>query len=128
VPPIGGLTLTKEQVTLPTPEFSGTAAVRYVLPLPTALGELAINADYFYTSEWDAQLGQAFPSYDLLNARLEWNTIAGSGINAALWVRNVLDEEYMTAPSNLLPSFPTSTAYYGDPRMYGVQLSYRFGN
>jgi iron complex outermembrane receptor protein len=128
VPPIGGLTLTEDQVTLPTPEFSGTAAVRYVLPLPTELGELAINADYFYTSKWDAQFGVAFPSYDLVNARLEWNHIANSGVDAALWVRNAFDEEYATAASVLLPSFPTSSGYYGDPRMYGVQLSYRFGN
>jgi iron complex outermembrane recepter protein len=128
VPPIGGLALTKDQVTLPTPEFSGSAAVRYVLPLPTELGEFALNADYFYTGKWDGQFGVALPSYDLMNARLEWNDIVSTGVDAAFWVRNLLDEEYATAASVLLPTFPTSSAYFGDPRMYGVQLSYHFGN
>jgi iron complex outermembrane receptor protein len=62
-----------------------------------------------------------------VNARLDWTGIAGGGIDASLWVRNAFDEEYLISPTNLLPAFATNTAFYGDPRMYGVQLTYNFG-
>jgi iron complex outermembrane recepter protein len=127
VPPIAGLGLTEDNVTLPTPEFSGSAAVRYVLPTPVFGGELAVNADYYYTDEWDAQAGVSFPSYDLVNARLDLSNIADTGLDVSVWVRNAFDEEYLISPVNLIPAFATNTGMYGDPRMYAVQLTYNFG-
>jgi iron complex outermembrane receptor protein len=127
VKPFGPLTLTKNEVTLPTPKFSGTAAVRAVLPVRPMDGELAFNADLYHTSAYDAQFGQSLPGYDVVNSRLEWSNIGGRGISIAAYVRNLFDKEYAIGPAVLLSSFPTSTVYFGDPRTYGLQLTYRFG-
>src|SRR3546814_2062907 len=65
------LTLSKNDVTLPTPKFSGTAAVRAILPIHPLDGELAFNADLYHTSAYDAQFGNSLPGYNVVNSRLE---------------------------------------------------------
>lgn len=127
VKPFGPLTLTKDQVTLPTPKFSGTAAMRAVLPVRPMNGELAFNADLYHTSAYDAQFGEQLPGYDIVNSRLEWSNIGGGGLSIAAYVRNLFDKEYAIGPAVLLQSFPANTVYFGDPRTYGLQLTYRFG-
>src|SRR3546814_9083961 len=59
VKPFGPLTLSKNDVTLPTPKFSGTAAVRAILPIHPLDGELAFNADLYHPSAYDAQFGNS---------------------------------------------------------------------
>lgn len=62
--------------------------------------------------------------YGLLNARLGLSEIRlGAGeLRVALWGRNLADEEYYVTHFNAgLPS-----AYFGDPRSYGIDLSYRY--
>ena len=127
VKPFGPLTLSKDQVTLPTPKFSGTAAMRAVLPVRPMDGELTFNADLYHTSAYDAQFGEPLPGYDVVNSRLELADIGGHGISIAAYVRNLFDKKYPIGPAVLLSSFPASTVYYGDPRTYGLQLTYRFG-
>jgi iron complex outermembrane receptor protein len=127
VKPFGPLTLTKDQVTLPTPKFSGTAAVRAILPVRPMDGELALNADLYHTSAYDAQFGVPLPGYNLVNSRLEWSNIDGRGLSIAGYVRNLFNKQYPMGPAVLLSSFPVNTVYYGDPRTYGLQLTYRFG-
>lgn len=126
VPSIGAQTLSEEQVTLPTPEFSGTLAIRYQLPVQPFGGELSISADYFYTEEWDAQSGVALPGYDLLNARVDLEGLLGGRLSLALWSRNVLDEEYAAGPGALQATLPAKTAFFGDPFTLGVEAKYRF--
>lgn len=126
VPAIGSAMLTKDNVTLPTPEFSGTAAVRYNFPANVLGGVLAISADYFYTEDWDAQTGVSLPGYDLVNARIDLGGLADGKLDVALWCRNLLDEEYASAPGTLQTSLPAKTAFYGDPQTFGLELSYHF--
>lgn len=127
VPPIGGLALTENQVTLPTPRFSGTLALRWELPVRPLDGDLIWNIDYYYTSEWDAQVGVELPSYEITNTRLDWNNISGSGVSVGAWARNLTDEEYATSPTVLIPAFPTSTVFFGEPRTFGVDVRYTWG-
>lgn len=128
VQPFGALMLTKDQVTLPTPKFSGTAAFRAILPARPFDGELALNADLYHTTKYDAQFGESLPGYNLVNTRLELSDIGGRGITFAGYVKNVFNKKYPIGPAVLLPSFPVSTAYYGDPRTYGIQLTFKFGS
>ena len=68
----------------------------------------------------------------LINARLTLSDIAlgnyGS-MQAALWVKNLTDEEYInfgyTAPSSLLTGNNT-VGQYGDPRSVGVTMTYQY--
>lgn len=87
---------------------------------------LDINAiDAFY---FDVSHNQRSNAYQLVNLRIgkQWGTWALSA-----WARNLLDEEYATRGfyfGNEPPLFET-TLYtkFGDPRTYGITLSYDFG-
>ncbi|NHN38250.1 TonB-dependent receptor [Pseudomaricurvus alcaniphilus] len=126
VPAIGTQLLTKDNVTLPTPEFSGTALLRYEFPGRVLGGYLSASADYFYTEKWDAQSGISLPGYDLMNTRVDLARLGDGHLGLALWCRNLLDEEYTSAPGTLQASLPAKTAFYGDPRTFGMELSYTF--
>lgn len=126
VPAIGTQQLTADNVTLPTPEFSGTAMVRYEFPQKLFGGSLSASADYFYTEPWDAQSGVSLPGYELVNARLDLSELDAGQVSVSLWGRNLLDEEYAVAPGTLQSSLPAKTAFYGDPRTFGVQVNYIF--
>jgi iron complex outermembrane receptor protein len=125
-PQLAGLFLDKGDVNLPSPKFSGTVGFGWTLPIAPLDGRLVLNADYFRTGKFGGQLREHLPGYDLVNARLSWNGIAGSGLNAAVFVRNLFKEKYFSGSSNLLPSFPTNVVISGEPRMLGAELRYQF--
>lgn len=50
----------------------------------------------------------------------------GYRIDLGIFVKNVFNEKYFSAASVLLPSFPTSSVYAGDPRIWGVSAKYTF--
>ncbi|MDB6061583.1 MAG: hypothetical protein JWM78_1686 [Verrucomicrobiaceae bacterium] len=125
-PAITGIALNEKTVTLPTPRFTGTAAVRYVLPFTPLGAPIAFNADYYYSSKWDAQSGIALPSYDVVNTRLDWSGLMSGAVDVSLWCRNLLDKDYWAAAGALQPSLPAQSAFLGDPRTYGVELTYHF--
>jgi iron complex outermembrane receptor protein len=123
-PPIPGLTT--PGVTLPTPDFSGSAAVSWTLPVRPLDGDLVLSADYYYTEKFGGSNGLPLPGYDLANARLDWNNVAASGIDVGVFLRNVFGEKYFVAASQFSPSFPVNTAYTGEPRTYGIDARVRF--
>ena len=126
VPPIGGLSLTEDQITVYAPKFSSTVAANWVAPYEPLGSELVFNADWFHTSTFGAQVGQNLPGYDVVNARIALNDIGGSNFSIAASILNLFNEKYFVAASNLLPSFPTNTAYTGDQRMWRLEAKYRF--
>src|SRR3546814_11434217 len=67
VPPIGGLSLTRADITKYTPRFSSTLALSWVLPVRPFDSEVAFNTDYYHTEKFGAQNGQNLPGYALLN-------------------------------------------------------------
>ena len=50
----------------------------------------------------------------------------GSNFDLRLWVRNLLDEDYVIYGSNQSLQFGYATLFYGNPREYGVNLRYSF--
>src|SRR3546814_20757658 len=85
------------------------------------------SSDLYHTAAYDAQFGNSLPGYNVVNSRLELSHIGGRDISIAAYVRNLFDKAYPTGPAVLLSSFPVSTVYYGDPRPYGMQLTYKLG-
>jgi iron complex outermembrane receptor protein len=118
--------LTPDQINKYSPEFSGTASISWILPVRPADGELAFNADLFLTDDYGGQNGEKLPGYELANARLDLRGIAGTGLDLGVYVRNVFGAKYYSASSVLLPSFPTSSVYAGEPRTWGVTARYSF--
>ncbi len=114
------------QVNKYSPKFSGTASWTWILPIRPAEGDLALNADLFMTDDFGGQNGEKLPGYQLANARLDWRGIAGTGLDLGVFVKNIFGEKYYSASSVLLPSFPTSSVYAGEPRTWGVTAKYSF--
>ena len=44
----------------------------------------------------------------------------------ALWGENLLDEQYLVDAFDVTREFDTILQVWGDPRMYGITLSYRW--
>ena len=68
------------------------------------------------------------PSYDNLDARLNWYSSSGE-IGITAWVRNALDEEQTTSITGTLraaDSILYSNPSFAPPRMFGVDLKLRF--
>jgi len=111
---------------LAAPEWAGTAAVDYFHPI-SAESELQFHFEIFGTKKYQAQ-NNYVPGYSLANTSLRLTNIAGLGIDAAVWVRNVFDKYYIIAPVIVDPQqFPVKAALFGEPRTVGFELTYRFG-
>lgn len=114
-----------------TPKNKLSLTGRYHLPVPADWGDLSLAATYLLQSSVSAgpdfdQSG-VIGGYDLVNLRLDWKHVMGSGFDTALFVTNASDTVYRTRVSALYNIFGVAGADYGEPRIFGFQLSYRFG-
>ncbi|MEM5516394.1 TonB-dependent receptor [Henriciella sp. AS95] len=112
------------------PEWSLVARGRYDTgPIWGDLG-LVASADAAYTGGqyFDTQNTDrlAQDGYWLANARLALRPQTGRW-EVAAFVKNIADEEY-TVDAYDVADFGFDELVYGDPRTYGVSLTYRFGS
>lgn len=119
-----------------SPKHQLTLSARYSFEIGDA-GEVVLNGTYSHASRtWAAptSLPEGLPSgyldsYDLFNASVDWNSIAGSSIDARIFVTNLTNTTYRISNSNGDDgSLGYSTSIYNEPRMYGLSIRYRFGN
>jgi iron complex outermembrane receptor protein len=112
------------------PENKASLGATYKLPLAQKSGEYSLGLFYSYQSRFfDAPSVQPYDyidGYGLLNARLDWNHIFQTALDASLFVTNVTDKVYRVGQYNDLVTNGYITSFYGEPRMWGVQLRYRF--
>jgi len=111
------------------PEHTGTATVRYKLPVPSSLGRLTMQADYYASSAfefWDFNHPLARQkSFDLLGFSADWREFAGTGVDLRLFVKNALGKDYFTS-GTFVNAFGTVSGFAGPPRTYGASLTYKF--
>lgn len=99
---------------------------RYKLPIDPAMGQLSFQANYAWRdSTIDSGGVREIPSYGIVNASLNLNDIAQSGFDASIFVSNLTNKLFQASGSTY---FGISTGVYGEPRMYGIRLGYRFGS
>jgi iron complex outermembrane receptor protein len=116
-----------------TPKKSGVAYFQANLPTGNHLGEIGLRGEvyaqseqYFSNAAASIAPGTRLPSYELINARLSWNEILGSGFSAALFGKNLADETYFVGGMTLAAALGHNAVAVGEPRTYGLELSYRF--
>lgn len=105
------------------------------LPVAERLGDVSLYVSYAHVSKQatsplsNAELepGSVLEGYGLLNASLSWNGIGGSSVDASVFANNITNKLYRVSNSNTFNDLLAWTALYGEPRMYGVKLRYRFG-
>jgi len=120
-----------------TPKHILNLNARYILPLSEQVGTVALSGGYSYVSRTyesatttpneDPRAWRA--GYGLFNASIEWNGILNSSIDARFFVTNLTNKVYRVGASPQLRTV-SGFAYsiYGEPRMYGLSLRYRFGD
>lgn len=87
-------------------------------------GELSYHIDYRYTAD---QRGDVVsdptiqPAFDLSDANVSW-TSEDDQWGVSLWGKNIFDEKYI---SHIYIVGPGDIAAFGDPRMYGVSLTWK---
>ncbi len=116
-----------------TPERSGVVYAQIDFPTPGSVGAIKFRTEmyaqseqYFSNAAATIAPGTELPSYELVHARLSWDEILGSGFSAALFGKNLTDEEYFVGGMTLAAALGHNAAAVGEPRMYGLELSYRF--
>lgn len=72
---------------------------------------------------------QAFQKgYTLIDGRLNWkNAMGRQGLDASLFVKNATDEEYILAGGDFLNTLGFIQGIYGEPRTFGLEVRYAFG-
>ncbi|HLG89075.1 MAG TPA: OmpA family protein [Alphaproteobacteria bacterium] len=112
-------------------KYSVTA--KYALPVPDSIGAINASATYSWQGAfWSAAALTRIPdgyigNYGLLNLRLDWNDIAGYPLDASFFMTNATDQTYRIGTFSIITSLGYNQAFYGEPRMWGFQLRYRFG-
>ena len=111
-------------------KWSGSLGGEYSTPssLFGRANRFFIGTDFFARSGFSSSPSPSaylnVPGYGLLNARLGFK--ATKGFSAFIWGRNLLNEDYY---EQLLPAGGNAGHYagvLGDPRTYGITLSYSF--
>ena len=131
----------------PLPAWQTTATANYATGLKDIAGipiqDLSFTARYYWQSRYKADLrtfdpSQRTGSYGLLDLRLDVQDIAGRGIDAGLFMTNVLNTPVcMPEYNGVLNSAPNASFGVANtagvlqcvplpPRMSGVQVQYRF--
>ena len=103
---------------------------QYVL-LDDDRGTVTLSSDFSYTGEVTTSDPDAvidtYPSYGLWNARLDWENILDSSIDLSMFVTNITGKKYIVGGYPLSSALGFDSVLYGEPRMFGASLTYRFG-
>ena len=116
-----------------TPKVSGTAYAEVAVPLDASYGDVSVrgevyaqSAQYFSNAADSIAPGTRLPGYALVHARLDWRNVMGTGFSAAVFGKNLTDKAYFVGGMTLAAALGHNAAAVGEPRTYGVELSYRF--
>lgn len=116
-----------------TPEQSGVAWARIEFPTRDGVGRISLRgeiyaqSEQFFSNTYDSLgPGTRLDGYELLSARLDWKEIVGTKFSAALFGKNLSDEEYFVGGMTLASALGHNAAAVGEPRTYGLELSYDY--
>lgn len=106
-------------------------------PLPGDLGTLSFFANYSHTSRQNTeavnlpalQPGAVLEPFGLLNASIDWRDIGGTGLDAGIFATNLTNETYRISNADVFQQGGLLywSTLFGEPRMYGLRVTYRFG-
>ena len=101
------------------------------------MGSLAFFVNYSHTSKQNTeavqlpqiQPGAVLEAYGTLNASIDWKNIADSGFDLGVFGTNITNKTYRISNNDVdqAGSLLYWSTMYGEPRMYGMRLTYRFG-
>lgn len=115
------------------PKWAGSGFAELKFPVPSEIGGVSLRADYYKQSSFffsntngTSTPGTGLEGYSTLAMRLNWKEIMESQVSAALFVRNLTKNTYYISGYALGASNGVNTAYPGEPRTFGAELSVKF--
>jgi iron complex outermembrane recepter protein len=113
------------------PPYKYNLKARYRLPLSRDIGEVSWQANW----NWQAgvntdtsQPGGTIPAFALLNMSADWNGVYGGPVDLSLFASNLTNKVYTIGLLDVYNApFGFVSSKFGEPRMYGIRFSYRFG-
>jgi iron complex outermembrane recepter protein len=119
---------------LPKQQYS--LSVNYELPLDTSVGIVETTLTYSWVDERyvapittpEAEPGAWLDSFGLVNASISWREVFESRFDLQLFGTNLTDEEYRISNSNVWNELGYKNSIWGEPRMYGLRATYRWGD
>lgn len=118
-------------------KYIWSARASYEHELAGDAGTLAFFVNYSRTSRQNTeavnipsvQPGAYLEPFGILNASIDWRDIGGSGLDAGIFATNIANKDYRISNSDVYQqgSLLYWATLYGEPRMYGMRLTYRFG-
>jgi iron complex outermembrane receptor protein len=112
----------------PRNQYSATA--KYTLPVDERLGKISVAATYSWQAHIqisDRELGSILPPHGLLDLRMDWDNIAGRPFDVSFFMTNATDQVYLVGGTVVYDALGVNPVIYGEPRMWGFKLRYRFG-
>ena len=105
---------------------------RYLLPLDEALGKISVTATYTYQAHSNGPdqgdpVFATIPGYGLLDFSVNWRDVYEQPIDASFFMSNALDKTYYQGGFPIYSGAGVGSALYGEPRMFGFRVKYRFG-
>jgi len=108
-----------------------TLSGRYQLPLDDSIGSVSISGSYTWQTHIyiapDADPFAIASGYSMTQARVDWNDALGYPVDLSAFVTNLEDTKYTAGILTLWASEGFYAKAVGEPRMFGVELRYRFG-
>lgn len=132
---VNGVITTGTFKNIPFATSKYTAGVNLALsPIDTPeTGKVTFNASYSYRSRFTTDQSLPFlepesysPAQHNVNLSLNWDEILGSKLSGQVWVRNATNEANILGFTALATSFGVTPGVMGEPRTYGMNLSYKF--
>lgn len=113
------------------PPYKYNLKARYRLPLSSDIGEVTWQTNW----NWQAginidtsQPGGSIPAFGLLNMSADWNGVYGSPVDLSLFASNLTNKVNAIGILDLYNSpLGFASSKFGEPRMYGIRVRYRFG-
>jgi iron complex outermembrane receptor protein len=112
----------------PRNQYSATG--QYHLPIAATLGDASISATYSWQGHVqfsDRELGGVIAPHGLLDVRMDWNNVGSRPFDASFFMTNATDQVYVAGGTIVYNALGINPVLYGEPRMWGFQLRYRFG-
>jgi iron complex outermembrane receptor protein len=115
------------------PKWTGNAYVQFNHDMGPDNGKLTVRADVyaqskFFFSNVASTLApeSTIKGYALVNGRISWANIGGSGITGSLFGRNLLNKKYYAGGNSIGATLGLNTSVPGRPRFWGAEVRVDF--
>jgi iron complex outermembrane recepter protein len=112
------------------PAWTGGVSLDATAPVPS-IGDVALNVNVYRSGQLQFNgrpndIAAIENGYTIVSAKIGFDDVFGSGVSIKAYARNLFNEVYASAGGFVSPVFTTATTVYGEPRVVGVEVGFRF--